>query len=220
MCELRFVFVLNLRDDALRKRLAQLNAPLVKRIDVPDHALCEDGMFVQSYQLAKGFRRQLFSEDRVRWTITFEYSVGNEPLGSVFYLHLFSSLAECQCLGLRANVGNQHIVVAAKRVERLRKSDEVAGDQPGPLMNQLVERMLAIGSRLAPVNLTCVVRDSLPIECHMLAIALHRQLLQVSWEPFQILFIGQYRHGLRPEEIAVPDRQKTHKHREIPFEGG
>src|SRR5882724_1235442 len=196
MCELRFVLVLNLWDDALRKRLAQLNAPLVEGIDVPDRPLGEDGVFVQSDQLAQGLRRQLFGKDRVRWTITFEYPVGNEPVGSAFCLHLFRSLAECQRLGLRANVGNQHVVVAANWVERLRKSDEVAGDEPGPLMNQLVERMLAIGSRFAPVNWTCVVRDPLSIECHMLAIALHRQLLQVSWEPLQILFIGQYRHGL------------------------
>src|SRR6266853_4992806 len=169
MCELRFAFALNLRDDALRKRLAQLNAPLIEGIDVPDHALSEDGVFVQSHQLAQGFRRQLPGKDRVRWTITFEYPVGNEPLGSAFCLHLFSSLAECQRLGLRTNVGNQHIVVAANWVERLRKSDEVARDEPGPLMNQLVERMLAVGPRLAPVNWTCVVRASLPIDCHMLA---------------------------------------------------
>src|ERR1700719_1259767 len=179
MCELRLVFVLNLWDDALRKRLAQLNAPLVERIDVPDHALGEDGVFVQSHQFAQSFRRQLFSEDRVRWTIAFEYPMGDEPLGSAFCLNLFSNLAECQRLGLRANVGNQHIVVAANWVERLRKSDEVAGDEPGPLMYQLVERMLAVGSRFAPVDCTCVVRNSLPIERHMLAIALHRQLLQV-----------------------------------------
>src|SRR6267154_5945266 len=159
MCELRFVFVLNLGDDALRQRLAQLHAPLIERIDVPDRPWGEDRVLVQSYQLAHGLRRQLFGKDRVRWTITFEYPVGNEPVGSAFCLHLFRSLAECQCLGLRANVGHQHIVVAAQWVERLRKSDEVRGDEPGPLMNQLVERMLAIGSWFAPVNWTCVVRD-------------------------------------------------------------
>src|SRR6266478_3806956 len=109
-------------------------------------------------------------------------------------------------------------MVSAKWIERLRKSDEVTRDEPGPLMNQLVERMLAIGSRFAPVNWTCVVRDSLPIECHMLAIALHRKLLEVSWEPLQILFIGQHGHGLRPKEIAVPDRQKAHQHRQVFFE--
>src|SRR2546426_8777539 len=86
-------------------------------------------------------------------------------------------------------------------------------------MNQLVERMLAIGSRFAPVNWTCVMRHSLPIESHVLAIALHRQLLQVSWEPFQILLIGQHRHSLRLKEIGVPDRQKAHKHGQIFFEG-
>src|SRR5260370_9393322 len=152
MCEPRFVFVLNLGDDALRKRVAQLTPPLVERIDVPDHALGENGMFVQSHQLAEGFRRQLFSEDRVRWTITFEYPVGNEPLGSAFCLYLFRSLAERERLRLRANVGDQQIVVAAKWVERLRKSDEVAGDQPCPLMNRLVQRMLAISALFTPVK--------------------------------------------------------------------
>src|SRR5260370_34634282 len=154
MCELRFVFVLNLGDDALRQRLAQLHAPLIERIDVPDRPLGKDRVLVQSYQLAQGLWRQLFGKDRVRWTITFEYPVVNEPVGSAFCLHLFRSLAECQCLGLGANIGDQHIVVAAKWGERLRKSDEVARDEPGALMNQLVERMLAIGSRLAPVNRT------------------------------------------------------------------
>src|SRR5260370_37082489 len=104
--------------------------------------------------------------------MAFEDPLGNEPLGSAFCLDLFRSLAECQCLGLRANVCNQHIVVAAKWIERLRKSDEVAGNEPGPLMDQLVERMLPIGSRLAPVNCTGVVHDSVSIERHMLAISL------------------------------------------------
>ena len=63
------------------------------------------------------------------------------------------------------------------------------------------------------------MRHSLPIESHVLAIALHRQLLQVSWEPFQILLIGQHRHSLRLKEIGVPDRQKAHKHGQIFFEG-
>src|SRR6266478_9241609 len=110
-------------------------------------------------------------------------------------------------------------MVSAKWIERLRKSDEVARDEPGPLMNQLVERVLAVGSRFAPVNWTRVVRHSLPVECHVFAVALHRQLLQISWEPFQILLIGQYRNGLRSKEIAVPDHQKAHKHRQVSFEG-
>jgi len=38
----------------------------------------------------------------------------------------------------------------AEGIERLGKRDEVARDQLGPLMDQLVERMLAIGARLSP----------------------------------------------------------------------
>src|SRR4030081_2404272 len=106
MRELGFAFALNLGDDALRKRFAQFNPPLVEGIDVPDHALRKDRVFVKGHQLAKSFRSQSFGEDRVRWTIAFEYPVGNEPLRSTFCCYLFRSLAECQCLGLRANVGD------------------------------------------------------------------------------------------------------------------
>src|SRR5260370_15777726 len=154
MREFWFAFALNLRDDALRQRLTQLDAPLIERIDVPDHPLGEDGVFVQSHQFAQGFRRQPLSQDRVRWTIAFEYPVGNQPLGSAFCCYLFRRFAECQCFGLRANVRDQHVVVPAKWIERLRKSNEIAGDEPGPLMNELVERMFAIGSRFAPVSWT------------------------------------------------------------------
>src|SRR5258708_8526609 len=49
----------------------------------------------------------------------------------------------------------------------------------------------------------------------MIAIDLDRKWLEVSWEPLQILFRGQHGHGLRPKEIAVPDRQKAHKYRQV-----
>ena len=45
----------------------------------------------------------------------------------------------------------------AKRIERLGEGDEVARDEPGSLMNQLIERVLPVGSRLAPVDRTGVV---------------------------------------------------------------
>src|SRR5271166_91997 len=107
----------------------------------------------------------------------------------------------------------------AKRIERLGKSDEVARNEPGPLMNQLVERVLTVGSRFAPVNETRLVAHSLPVERDMLAIAFHRQLLKVGWEPFQILLIRQDSHGLRTKEVVVPDRKKSHEYWQILLKG-
>ena len=65
MRELRLRFALKFRDDALRQYFAQLDAPLVKRIDVPDCTLGEHGMFVESHQFAEGFRSQSFRQNCV-----------------------------------------------------------------------------------------------------------------------------------------------------------
>ena len=43
---------LELGNDALRQHLAEFDAPLIERIDVPDHALSEDGMLIERDQFA------------------------------------------------------------------------------------------------------------------------------------------------------------------------
>src|SRR5271165_6653815 len=219
MVELRFCFALKFRDDALRKNLSQLDAPLVERINIPNCTLCEDGVFVKCHQFAQGFRCQSFSQDRVRRTIALEDPVRDEPLWCAFSLHLFGGLTKCQRLGLRADIGDQHVMMPAERIERLRKSDEVARDEPGSLMNQLVERVLTVGSRFAPVDGTGLVAHSLPVERDMLAIAFHRQLLKIGWKPFQILLIRQDSDGLRTKKVVVPESQETHEYWQVLFKG-
>ena len=44
----------------------------------------------------------------------------------------------------------------------------------------------------------------------MFAVALHRQLLEIGWKTFQILFVGQDSHGLRAEKIIVPYGKQAH----------
>ncbi len=54
----------------------------------------------------------------------------------------------------------------------------------------------------------------------MLAVALHRQLLEVGREALEVLLIRQHGHRLRAEEVRVPDRQQAHQDREVSLEGG
>src|SRR5262249_5660722 len=86
-------------------------------------------------------------------------------------------------------------------------------------MDQLVKRMLPISSRLTPVNRTRIAGDLGSIKCNMLAIALHCQLLEISGESLQILFIGKDRNGLCTKEIVVPDSQQPHKNRQVALKG-
>ena len=85
-------------------------------------------------------------------------------------------------------------------------------------MDQLVKRVLPVGARFSPVDRACRVIDFAPGERDVLAVALHRQLLQVRGEALQVLFVGQDRDGLSAEEIGIPDRQQRQEHRQIALE--
>jgi hypothetical protein len=65
------------------------------------------------------------------------------------------------------------------------------------LMDELVEGVLAVGAGLAPVDRAGVPCHSLAALRHVLAVALHRQLLQVGRESLQVLLVRQHRHRIR-----------------------
>ena len=108
----------------------------------------------------------------------------------------------------------------AERVERFRERDEVAGNEPSPLVNQLIEGVLAVGSRLAPVDRRGLVSDGRPVEGDVFAVAFHRQLLEIGREALEILFVGEHRDSLRAEEVVVPQGQQAHQHRQVLLERG
>src|SRR5262249_55580797 len=57
---------LELRDDALRELLPELDAPLIERVDVPDHSLGERAVLVERDERPDRLRRQLLGEDHRR----------------------------------------------------------------------------------------------------------------------------------------------------------
>src|SRR5271168_2294080 len=146
MLEGRLVFALEFRNNAHSEHLAQLYAPLVKRVDLPDGSLNEDAVFIECHKLAKCFRSHLFGEDDGGWAIALEGAVQREPLRSALGAHLFGGLAEGQSLGLGEDVGHEQVVMTAEWVERLVEADEVAGNQLGSLVNELIEGVLTVGS--------------------------------------------------------------------------
>ena len=90
MVEGRFRFAFEFWDDLVGQDLAELDAPLVEAVDVPDDALGEDGVLVEGYQLAEGRGVELVGYQHVRGAVAFEDAVGFGTVG----------LTECQGFGL------------------------------------------------------------------------------------------------------------------------
>src|ERR1700752_2713035 len=106
-------------------------------------------------------------------------------------------------------------MVTSKRIQRLSKSNEVARDQPRSLGDELIKRVLSVGTRLAPVDRPRVIFHGLALARDGLAVAFHHELLQIGGKALQILFIWKNRNRLRAKEIVIPDRQQPHDHRKV-----
>src|SRR5579863_5131177 len=120
----------------------------------------------------------------------------HEPVRRALRLNLLRSLAKGQRFRLRENIGQEHVVMRPERIERLIERNEVARYQPGPLMDELIERMLTVGPRLAPIHRPRRIGYGSAIERDVLSVALHGQLLQIGGKTLEVLLVWQHRHGL------------------------
>src|SRR5215467_4240931 len=97
---------------------------------------------------------------------------------------------------------------------------EIAGDEPRALVDELIERVLAVGARFTPVDRRSLIFDFDPVEGDVFAVALHCQLLEIGWKPLQVLLVGKNCHSRCVKEIGIPDAEETHEDRKILSEGG
>ena len=164
MTECGFYRALEFWDNSLSQHLAQFHAPLIERIDVPDDPLGEHIVFVQGHQLAEHPRRQPIGKQGVRGAVALEDPVRHEPICRTLGFHLFGRFPEGQRLALGEDVCQEQVMVPPLGVESMTKRNEIARDQPGPLMDQLVEGVLAVGSRLTPIDGTGRATDLGPVE--------------------------------------------------------
>ena len=134
---------------------------------MPDRALREDVVFGERDECAERLWSKPFDEHRRGVTVPLEDAMGHEPIGRAFRFALLGRLAVRPGFALRDDVGDEHVVVGTERIERLGEGDEVAGDQPRALMNQLIEGMLTVGAGFAPVDRTGIVRDGRDVERHV-----------------------------------------------------
>ena len=220
-------FALQFRQDCVGQLLAQLHAPLVKGIDVPDHALHEHLVLIQRQQRAQHLRRHAPIEQAGARPVAGKNLVGQQffqrltaqALLFQFSASLHLGLADHQRLGLGQAIGQQDRVMIADRVGAVRRCQEIRRHQMRALMQQLVEGMLAIVAQTTPQDRSSLDRYRLAFAVDRLAVALHVQLLQIVRQRAQIIIVDQGHLTAGTEEVDVPDAQQRQDHRQVVLQG-
>jgi hypothetical protein len=181
-----------LAENALGKLLAELDAPLVERVDVPDGALDESEVLVVSDQQAERAGGDLLGQDRGGGPVAEESLVGDELVGSAFGLDGFGGLADHEGLGLCEEVGGEHalVLVAVDGVVRLDGQDEVGGDELGALVEELEEGVLGVGTGLSEEDGAGSVLHVVSAAGDSLAVGFHGELLEVGGEAVHVLVVA------------------------------
>src|ERR1043166_586383 len=85
------------------------------------------------------------------------------------------------------------------------EGDEITRNKARALVDQLIERMLSVRPRFAPIDRPGIVVDLFTIQSDVLAITLHCQLLEISGKSFQVLLVGKDGDCLRIEEVRIQE---------------
>ena len=187
---------LDFLQDRRRQFLAQFHAPLVERVDAPDHRLDEDLVFVKGDQLAQGEGIDLVHQDGIRRPVAFECPVRGLLIPGAS-LHQGFRLGE--------GVGKESLVVVAGRVVGPQRDNEIAGNQSPALMDGLIKGVLSAGPRLTEDDGGAAGLEDGSVAADGLAVAFHLQLPEVVGQQTQPLVIGQHRQGFGAQEVDVPD---------------
>jgi len=152
------------RDDRWYHRacqlLAQLDAPLVEWVGVPDDALHEDLVLVTRNEPAERARRQARKQEQADRTVAGVRLVCREPRqlrlahsrGGKLRTHLLGRLAECKRLGLRQAVRECEIVLLLKSARCIDWRQQIERDPGGGIKMNRGDVARARRARLAGKN--------------------------------------------------------------------
>ena len=160
-------------EDALCKLLAELNAFLVKTVDVPKEALEHDLVLKVGEQGAKRTRGQLAADDDAGRTAALE-----------ILIFIFVLFAAGKRHDLGRNIGAELLLAGCAFDDNIRadlvllKAYELERDDGLALMEQLIEGVLAVCAGLAEDHRSGDVVNGLTKTIDGLAVRLHVYLLQ------------------------------------------
>ena len=84
-------------------------------------------------------------------------------------------------------------------------ADEVTRNHPRALMDELIERVLAVGPRFAPDDRSRGVVDNVALAVDTFAVAFHVPLLEIGSKAMHILIVWQNCLTFSTEKISVPN---------------
>ena len=102
----------------------------------------------------------------------------------------------------------------ADLIVRLDADEEIGRHQARALVEQLVERVLAVGAGLAPDDRRGLELHECALAIDALAVAFHLELLQVRGQPLQMLLVRQHRVRVGAEHARVPDAEQAEHDRQ------
>ena len=95
------------------------------------------------------------------------------------------------------------------------RGDEIARYHFGSLVDQLVERVLAVSARLTPDDWTRLVIHRVAVTVNVLTVGFHIALLEVGRKAMHVLVVRQDRFGFSAKEVVVPDTNQRQQHRQV-----
>ncbi|CAE6865246.1 hypothetical protein R70006_08302 [Paraburkholderia domus] len=203
-----------IRLDDLAENLAELDAPLIERIDVPHRRLHQHLVLIQRDQCAERTRGERIDQQCARRTVARKHQMRRQfrLVRTGDLLRFFERAAQHQRFALRETVRQQLRMMADKRMLRRQHGDEVDRHDGRTLVQHLEERMLSVRARFAPGHSRSRIVDHHAIQARRLAVALHLELLQVRRQEMQRFRIRRDQIALRAEEVAIPDADHAEQH--------
>ena len=168
--------------DFLRKHFSKLDAFLVEAVDVPYEALEHDLVFEMGKQGADCFRRKLVTGDNAGGSSALEIFVRILILLSAGESHDLGGHICAEFL-LAGAVLDHHVRLKLALAE----ADKLDRDNVRALMQELIEGMLAVGSRLAEDHRSGLIGDRFREAVYALSVRFHIQLLEMCREAAQRL---------------------------------
>ena len=160
------------REDALGKNLAELNAFLIEAVQIPDKALEHDLVLKVCEQSAERSRCQLVTDDDAGRAAALKLLV---VVRIVLAAGKGNNLCDNVCTQLLLAGAALNVDICADLA--VLEADKLQRGNICALMQQLIERVLTVGARLTENYRTGCVMNRLAAAVDGLAVGLHVQLL-------------------------------------------